>query len=67
MPKFRYRAIPSNVEAEYTRNTERDISESLGQVDFTKAELIVDAETPEESEKIRMGITDIRMWELIED
>lgn len=45
-------------------NTGMNIYEHLGDVDFTKAKLIVEAKDLYESESIRKGVTDIRMWDL---
>ena len=65
MPKYRYRPITAVIEEQYTSNTGNDIYEALGsKVDFQNARLLVTADTPEESEKIRMGFSDVRMWKL---
>ena len=65
MNKFHYKPIISKVEESYTEHTKLNIYEALGNIDFSKATLMVEAETQEEADKIRMGMTDIRMWELI--
>jgi hypothetical protein len=50
------------VEEAYKSHTDIDVYDALGKVDFTKATLTVIADNEEESEAIRKGITDIRMW-----
>ena len=38
----------------------------LGQdADFDKAMLIIEADNEDQADRIRMGVTDIRMWKLI--
>lgn len=64
MPKYRYRPIPSVIEEQYLQNTNQNIYEHIGQVDFSHAKLLVVAENEEECEKIRKGFSDVRMWEL---
>jgi hypothetical protein len=46
------------------KHTSTDVYEALGNVDFTKAKLVVDAKDVYEAESIRKGITDIGMWDL---
>jgi hypothetical protein len=41
-----------------------DIYKALGNVDFDKIKVIVEADDIYESESIRKGVTDIRMWDL---
>ena len=68
MIKFKYKAIPSVTEETYLHNSNRDIYDALGKdLDLTKITLIVEAENEEKSDKIRMAVTDVRMWELIND
>lgn len=62
MPKYEYKIIPKLVEDIYKENTKQDVYDALGKVDFTKAKLIVDAQSEQESDAIRRAITDIRMW-----
>lgn len=62
MPKYTYKVVLSEVEKVYQGHTDMDIYDALGKVDFTKATLVVNADSEEESEAIRKGITDIRMW-----
>lgn len=46
------------------KHTGTDVYEALGNVDFRKAKLVVDAKDIYEAESIRKGITDIGMWDL---
>jgi hypothetical protein len=62
MPEYVYKVLIPAVEETYKRHTDKDIYEALGKVDFTKATLTVIADSEEESEAIRKGITDIHMW-----
>lgn len=64
MPKYTYRVITRAVEESYMKHTSTDVYEALGNVDFTKAKLVVDAKDVYEAESIRKGITDIGMWDL---
>lgn len=68
MAKFKYNVIPSVAEEVYLHHTNKNIYDILGKnLDLTKITLIVEAENEEQSEKIRMAVTDLRMWELIKD
>ncbi len=62
MPKYTYSVVVPAVEEAYKYHTQMDVYEALGNIDFTKATLTVIADNEEESEAIRKGITDIRMW-----
>ena len=64
MPKYTYTVNKDAVETAFVANTGMNIYEHLGNVDFSKAILIVDAKDADESESIRKGVTDIRMWNL---
>ncbi len=64
MPKYTYSVNKDAVETAFIANTGMNIYEHLGNVDFSKAILIVDAKDIYESESIRKGVTDIRMWNL---
>lgn len=66
MPKYIYKPIVEVVEKTYTENTQRDIYEDLGAVDFSMCRVNVYADSEEEATAIRKGITDIRMWTLEE-
>ena len=66
MAEFRYKVITSAAEESYFDHTNKNIYDVLGKdLDLTKITLIVEAENEEESEKIRIAVTDIRMWEQI--
>lgn len=66
MAEFRYKVITSAVEEVYKENTKKDIYSELGaNIDFDKVILVVEAENEEIATNTRKGITDIRMWELI--
>ena len=66
MTKFKYKVIHSVTEKTYLDNSNRSIYDVLGKdLDLTKITLIVEAENEEKSDKIRMAVTDVRMWELI--
>lgn len=68
MAKFKYNVIPSVAEEVYLHHTNKNIYDILGKnLDLTKITLIVEAENEEQSEKIRMAVTDLRMWKLIKD
>ena len=68
MPKYKYKVIKSAVEDVYKENTKKDIYSELGvNINFDKVVLIVEADNEEIATSIRKGITDIRMWELIND
>lgn len=62
MPKYTYKVVVSKLEEVYKDNTEQNVYDVLGNVDFTKATLVVNADSEEESEAIRKGLSDIRMW-----
>lgn len=66
MAEFRYKVIPSAVEDIYKEHTKKDIYSELGvNIGFDKVVLIIEAENEEIATNTRKGITDIRMWELI--
>lgn len=65
MHKFIYKPIKNKVDEIYKENTGRSFFEN-GNFDLS-IELTVTAQTQEEADKIRMGVTDIRMWELVID
>ena len=64
MPKYTYKVIKSVVEEAYLGHTNTNIYQSLGDVDFDKVKVIVDAKDIYEAEQIRKGVTDVRMWNL---
>ena len=66
MPKYTYVPIKEVVEEQYLHHTNTDVYSILGQdVNFDKATLIVEADDEDQADRIRMGVTDIRMWKLI--
>ena len=69
MTKYTYSTIKDEVEAAYLHNAKVNVYTSLGDVDFSKIYLVVEAADEKESEAMRKAVTDIRMWELykIED
>ena len=68
MTEFIYKPILSVTEKTYLDSSNRNIYDVLGKdLDLTKITLIVEAENEEKSDKIRMAVTDVRMWELVND
>jgi hypothetical protein len=64
LPKYTYKVIKSVVEEAYLGHTNTDIYQALGDVDFDKVKVVVEADDIYEAEAIRKGVTDIRMWDL---
>jgi uracil DNA glycosylase len=64
LPKYTYKVIKSVVEEAYLGHTNTDIYQALGDVDFDKVKVVVEADDIYEAEQIRKGVTDIRMWDL---
>lgn len=60
--KFYYKPIEAEVEKAWKANTQRDMYEE-GEFNLANATLVVEADSPEESERIRKAITNILMWE----
>ena len=48
----------------YFENTERKFFQTDEQRHKFKAELVIEADSEEESLQMRIGMTDIRMWDL---
>ena len=66
MPKYTYAPIKEIVEEQYLHHTNKSVYDMLGQdADFDKAMLIIEADNEDQADRIRMGVTDIRMWKLI--
>ena len=62
MPKYYYKPIPALVESTYKRHTGVSF---FGDQEFDLTlELIVTAENEAASKAMRIGVTDINMWEL---
>jgi hypothetical protein len=64
LPKYIYAPVISAIEESYMQHTGINVYEALGNVDFDKVRVVVDAKDIYEAEAIRKGITDIRMWDL---
>jgi hypothetical protein len=62
LTKYYYKPVVELVEKVYLENAKKEFFED-GRFDLD-AELMVEAESEEDSLKIRMGLTDIRMWVL---
>lgn len=62
MTQFYYKPIKEKVDEIYKEHTNHSLFEN-GDFDLN-ATLIIEAETEEEAHRIRVGITDIRHWEL---
>ncbi len=63
--KYTYIVDLDKMEETYFEHTKQDFFESPEQRVKFNAELIINADSEEEALKIRMGMTDIRMWELL--
>lgn len=64
MPKYTYKPVKHVIEESYLQHTGINVYEALGNVDFSKARVVVEADDIYEAEAIRKGVTDIRMWDL---
>ena len=64
MPKYVYNVIIDAMEKIYFDNTNTEFFKTEEDRKNFNAELIVDANNEQESEKIRIGMTDTRMWKL---
>jgi len=62
LPKYYYKPIIEKVEEIYLQNAKKPFFEN-GNYDLNIA-IVVDAQSEEESLQMRIGVTDIRMWEL---
>jgi len=66
LSKYKYIPIKEIVEEQYVHHTGKSVYDMLGQdANFNKALLIIEAENEDQADRIRMGVTDIRMWKLI--
>lgn len=65
MPKYTYKPVLDVVHSDWTTNTQVDfpVTDEL----LNKVRLVVDVENEEDAEAVRMPITNIRAWELVED
>lgn len=64
--KYTYIVDLEKMEATYRLHTQKDFFETAEQKNKFNAELIIYADSEEESLKMRTGITDITMWELLQ-
>jgi hypothetical protein len=62
--KYTYSVNLGKMEEVYFGHTKTDFFADDQQREKFNAELIVEADNEEEAERMRMGITDIRMWDL---
>jgi len=65
--KYKYTVILENMEKVWFDNTKTEFFRNDEERNKFNAQLIVEADTEEEAERIRMGMTDIRMWDLVLD
>lgn len=52
------------MEATYLENAQRELFDSNEQRNKFNAELIIEADNEDEALQMRIGMTDIRMWDL---
>lgn len=64
MPKYIYKVLLQPMEDLYLQNAGRVFFNTDEEREAFNAELVVEADSPEQSLAIRIGMTDIRMWEL---
>ncbi len=69
MSKYIYKVVLQPMEDLYLQNAGKVFFNTEEERQAFNAELTIEADSPEQSLAIRVGITDIRMWELdrIED
>lgn len=64
--KYTYSVDINKMEEIYFEHTQTNFFTNDEQRNKFNAKLIVEADTEQEAERIRMGMTDIRMWNLDE-
>jgi hypothetical protein len=64
LPKYYYKVLPDVMEDVYLENAKTDFFKDEESKQKFNAELCVIADNEEDSLKIRVGVSDIRMWEL---
>jgi len=64
LPKYIYKVAMQPMEDLYLQNAGREFFKTEEEREAFNAELIVVADSPEQSREIRSGMTDLRMWEL---
>lgn len=69
MSKYIYKIVLDSMEEIYLKNAGRVFFNTEEERQAFNAELVIEADSPEQSLAMRIGMTDIRMWELdrIED
>ena len=69
MSKYIYKIVLESMEEIYLKNAGRIFFNTDEERQAFNAELVIEADSPEQSLAMRIGMTDIRMWELdrIED
>lgn len=69
MSKYIYKIVLNSMEEIYLQNAGRVFFNTDEERQAFNAELVIEADSPEQSLAMRIGMTDIRMWELdrIED
>jgi hypothetical protein len=62
LPKYIYKPVMEKIEEVYLENAKTEFKSA---VDLSlNVRLVVEADSEEDSKSARVGITDIRMWEL---
>ncbi len=64
MPKYIYTVILDVMEKTYLDNAEVPFFFTDEERNAFNAELVINAENEAQAERIRIGMTDVRMWEL---
>jgi hypothetical protein len=64
--KYTYIVDINKMEEVYLENAKKDFFESSEERSKFNAKLIIYADSEEQALKMRIGMTDIRMWELLE-
>ena len=64
--KYTYIVDHDKMEETYRTHTQKDFFDTPEERAKFNAELVIYADSEEESLKIRTGMTDIRMWELLQ-
>jgi hypothetical protein len=64
LPKYIYTVILDVMEKTYLDNAQTPFFKSDEERNAFNAELIIDAENEAQADQIRIGMTDVRMWEL---
>jgi hypothetical protein len=69
LSKYIYKIVLDSMEEIYLKNAGRVFFNTEEERQAFNAELVIEADSPEQSLAMRIGMTDIRMWELdrIED